>query len=188
MRRTRFQLILCSALFLLAGCENKKLKEPMALAKLPDLAYPVVLPPPPEPESASGIPATIPPEPKPTVRVVKPRPKPRPSKPSDTPVASQPPAKETPASPTPDPGTTISAGIPHSDEQGHRQSTSELIQLTEDNLRSINRQLTQQEQNQVDQIRNFIAQSRSATTDNDLVRAHNLAMKAHLLSDELIRH
>ena len=90
--------------------------------------------------------------------------------------------------PNPDTGPTISAGIPHSVEQGHRQSTSELIQLTEDNLRSLNRQLTPQEQNQVDQIRNFIAQSRSATSDNDLVRAHNLAMKAHLLSDELIRH
>jgi hypothetical protein len=188
MRRTHIQLVFCSALLFVAGCDNKKLKEPMALAKLPDLAYPVVLPPPPEPAAASDIPSTIPPEPKPATRTVKPRPRPRPTKPSDTPVASQPPSKETTTPTTPDTGTTISAGIPHSVEQGHRQSTSELIQLTEDNLRSLNRQLTSQEQSQVEQIRNFIAQSRSATSDNDLVRAHNLAMKAHLLSDELVRH
>ena len=37
------------------------------------------------------------------------------------------------------------------------------------------------------QIRNFLAQARQAQTDNDPVRAHNLALKAHLLSDELVR-
>jgi hypothetical protein len=37
------------------------------------------------------------------------------------------------------------------------------------------------------QTKEFIVQSRKATTENDLVRAHNLAVKARLLSDELVK-
>jgi hypothetical protein len=32
-----------------------------------------------------------------------------------------------------------------------------------------------------------MTQSRQATKDGDLVRAHNLALKAHLLSDDLAK-
>ncbi len=39
----------------------------------------------------------------------------------------------------------------------------------------------------VAQIRNYMTQSRAATTDGDLLRANNLAVKAHLLTDELIK-
>jgi hypothetical protein len=54
-------------------------------------------------------------------------------------------------------------------------------------LKSITRTLDADEQATVAQIRNFMTQSRTAITDNDLVRAHNLALKAHLLSDELVK-
>jgi hypothetical protein len=37
------------------------------------------------------------------------------------------------------------------------------------------------------QIREFIKQSRNATTENDPARAHTLAVKARLLSDELVK-
>jgi len=37
------------------------------------------------------------------------------------------------------------------------------------------------------QIREFIKQSRTAITENDLARAHTLAVKARLLSDELVK-
>ena len=37
------------------------------------------------------------------------------------------------------------------------------------------------------QIREFITQSRKATTENDPERAHNLAVKARVLSDELVK-
>jgi hypothetical protein len=37
------------------------------------------------------------------------------------------------------------------------------------------------------QIREFISQSRKATTENDPERAHNLAVKARVLSDELVK-
>lgn len=40
----------------------------------------------------------------------------------------------------------------------------------------------------VAQIKDYMAQSRKATADADHVRAHNLALKARLLSDELVKH
>ena len=86
-----------------------------------------------------------------------------------------------------DAGGAISATAPHSDDIHNKLTTEQLLQSTDDNLRSIKRILTQDERTQIVQIRNFMVQSRSATTDSDLVRAHNLALKAHLLSDELIR-
>jgi hypothetical protein len=81
----------------------------------------------------------------------------------------------------------VSAALGHTDEAHQRETTAQLLQSTEDNLRSLNRQLSTDERAVVDQIRNFIAQSRAATTDGDAVRARNLALKAHLLSDELAR-
>jgi hypothetical protein len=39
----------------------------------------------------------------------------------------------------------------------------------------------------VTQIKAFITQSRDATKNNDQVRAYNLAVKAHLLSDALAK-
>jgi hypothetical protein len=187
----------CVAPLLLAGCEKKKTKEPFALAKLPDLAYPVVLPPavtsttPPQPA------ASIPEEPKSVPQPVRTKPKPRPQRPATTAEKSnQRPAPSTSSAGSSrvtinsgaDSNSSISAGLPHTDETHHRETTSELMQQTEDNLRLLTRQLSADEQNQVEQIRNFLDQARSATADNDLVRAHNLALKAHLLSDELVRH
>ena len=37
------------------------------------------------------------------------------------------------------------------------------------------------------QINQFMEQSKTAAVAGDLDRAHNLAMKAHLLSDELLK-
>lgn len=37
------------------------------------------------------------------------------------------------------------------------------------------------------QIKEFISQSRKATTENDPARAHTLAVKARLLSDDLVK-
>jgi len=66
-------------------------------------------------------------------------------------------------------------------------TTEQLLQSTETNLSNIKRQLSQDEQAVVTQIRDYMNQSLQATKDNDLVRAHNLALKAQLLSDELAR-
>jgi hypothetical protein len=87
----------------------------------------------------------------------------------------------------PEAGATISPSMPHSDEIHHKLSTAQLIQSTEDNLKSLTRALSNDDKAVVEQIRTYLAQSRSAIAENDVVRAHNLALKAHLLSDELVR-
>ncbi|MCU1284691.1 MAG: hypothetical protein JWO13_1041 [Acidobacteriales bacterium] len=86
-----------------------------------------------------------------------------------------------------DSAANIYPGMAHSDELHHRLTTAQLVQSTEDNVRSLTRKLTQDDKSVLEQIKSFLAQSRSATAENDLVRAHNLALKAHLLSDELAR-
>lgn len=188
--RARSILVGCSlAVMLLAGCEKKRTQPPMALAKLPDLAYPVVLPPQPEeapaPEPATT--TTTATNVKPPARPPRPRPKPKVEKIPEKPTTA---TSGTPAiTPSETDGPpTISAGSPHSVETDQQQSTADLIRMTEEHLRTLNRQLSDTEQRQVDQIRSFVAQAKTAITENDPVRAHNLALKAHLLSDELTRH
>src|SRR5215471_10749782 len=73
------------------------------------------------------------------------------------------------------------------DAASNGQSTQQLIDSTENNLRSIKRQLSQDEESMVTQARDYINGSKQATKDGDFVRAHNLANKAHLLSEELIK-
>jgi len=66
-------------------------------------------------------------------------------------------------------------------------STEQLLESTDANLRSIKRLLSSDEESIVAQVRDYVTQSKQATKDGDLVRAHNLALKAHLLSDELAK-
>jgi hypothetical protein len=66
-------------------------------------------------------------------------------------------------------------------------TTEQLLQSADNNLSNIKRQLSQDEQAIVSQIRDYMTQSHQATKANDLVRAHNLALKAQLLSDDLAR-
>jgi hypothetical protein len=81
----------------------------------------------------------------------------------------------------------ISPSLSHAEVAQAQATTEQLLQTTEANLNGIKRQLSQDEQAIVTQIRDFMAQSRQATKENDLVRAHNLAVKASLLSDELAK-
>jgi hypothetical protein len=65
-------------------------------------------------------------------------------------------------------------------------STEQLQLATEDNLKKISgRQLTADQNETVNQIKQFMDQSKAAVADGDLERGRNLAMKARLLSDEL---
>jgi hypothetical protein len=80
----------------------------------------------------------------------------------------------------------ISAAGPDDDTRS-RQTIEQLLQSTDTNLRSISRQLNDNERAMVEQIRTYMAQARTASTDGDLTRANNLALKAHLLSDELVK-
>jgi hypothetical protein len=86
----------------------------------------------------------------------------------------------------PPPGQ-ISPSLSHAEVTQAQATTEQLLQSTETNLNGIKRQLSQDEQAIVTQIRDFMTQSRQATKENDLARAHNLAVKANLLSDELAK-
>lgn len=87
--------------------------------------------------------------------------------------------------PTPTPGQIS----PNPSQGGlHDQATTEqLLLTTESSLTAIKRQLSRDEEAMVSQIKDFVGQSRQAIKENDLVRAHNLALKAHLLCDDLIK-
>jgi len=68
-----------------------------------------------------------------------------------------------------------------------RFTTEQLLLSTDQNLAGLKRTLSPGEQDMVAQIRLFMQQSRAAIADGDMVRARNLAMKAHLLSDDLVQ-
>jgi len=88
---------------------------------------------------------------------------------------------------TSEPPGAILPGIDQNEANRQREATEKLLLSTDDALKGINRTLTVDEQAMVAQIRNYMTQSRAATTDGDLLRANNLAVKAHLLTDELIK-
>jgi len=69
-----------------------------------------------------------------------------------------------------------------------RATTDQLNASTEENLKKIaDRQLAPSQQEIVTQIQQFVEQSKQAVAADDLERAHNLALKARLLSDELLK-
>jgi len=201
MSKKRLRPIFISAVFgitLLSGCHKQPKPQPLVpppmLPESAMLPVPDALPPADEPAAAPQ------PASPPLTTASKPKPRPRNGKKiSDLKPGNNPPVAETPVVPveaTPPPKITapsrdvptnaaISEGLPHSDEMHRRETAAQLNQSTEDNLRSITRTLSSAEQSIVAQIRSFMAQSQEAIADNDLVRAHNLALKAHLLSDEL---
>lgn len=70
--------------------------------------------------------------------------------------------------------------------QHSRETTAQLLATTDANVQSVaGRQLTPAQQSLLDQIHTYSKQSKEASGAGDLPRAHTLAYKAHLLSDEL---
>ena len=98
------------------------------------------------------------------------------------------PAASAPARPASDSSLSsdqeISVG---SDTELHhdRQTTSQLLDSTLSRLNSLRKPLSAEEQQQVAQIRNYVSQSRAAASQGDMQRARNLALKGHLLADDL---
>jgi hypothetical protein len=74
------------------------------------------------------------------------------------------------------------------EQEVHQRSTVQLTAATEENLKQIEgRDLTSSQQELKNQIKQFMAQSKTAVAAGDLERGHDLALKAHLLSDELLK-
>jgi len=75
-------------------------------------------------------------------------------------------------------------------DQQNRQrgKVNYLLTSTDDNLKKIStRQLTSAQQDSVKQIRTYMEQAKSALVEGDLQRGENLATKARLLSDDLVK-
>jgi hypothetical protein len=86
------------------------------------------------------------------------------------------------------PGTgQVSTGAPNDNGSNNQTTTQQLLDVAENNLRNIKRQLSADEKSTVEHIRDYITQSKDATKEGDNVRAHNMALKARLLSDELAK-
>jgi hypothetical protein len=73
-------------------------------------------------------------------------------------------------------------------QASQQRSTEELSAATEENLKKIaGLQLSAGQEDMVNQIKQFMEQSKAAVAAGDLDGAHNLARKAHLLSEELVK-
>ncbi|MFY9742617.1 MAG: hypothetical protein WA252_19150 [Candidatus Sulfotelmatobacter sp.] len=86
-----------------------------------------------------------------------------------------------------EPNIELLGGSPAQQASSER-STEQITAATNDNLKKIaERQLSSSEQETVGQIRQFIEESRQAAAAGDPERAQNLATKARLLSEELLK-
>jgi outer membrane biosynthesis protein TonB len=200
-RQTFAALLLIALVVGGTGCELHK-KKP----NLPQQAQaPVLAPTTTEPEATQ-------PGPPPPASVEPARPLPTPGevatnippeepapKPARKPTRRTPPPKRTvvenePQEPAPTPPVQppqqqgqLTASVSHNDALQQRVDTQQLLDATENNLRGLTRTLSSDELVMVAHIRSYMQQSKNATGDGDLERAYNLALKARLLSDELVK-
>ncbi|MEO8725970.1 MAG: hypothetical protein ABI383_07565 [Acidobacteriaceae bacterium] len=183
MMRDRHLLLLTISGILLSGCHKR---EPVTLA-------PAAMPPSIQPQPSPSLPAaattpsgttvrppadvanSVPEKPKPIHRSHKQ--KPSPSNPPPVMAAGNQP--ET----APEPVITTPSG-----QNNHlRASTEQLLDITDRNLSGLHyTDLSDDDKATVQQIRGYEKDSRDALVAEDFTRAHNLAVKAQLLSSALV--
>ena len=89
---------------------------------------------------------------------------------------------------TSDPGVALAGGTTGNQASPQRDAANQMLGSTEENLKKIaGRQLSSDQQDMVNQIRQFMEQSKAAVGDGDLDRARTLAWKAQVLSEELVK-
>ena len=192
--------ILLASMLALGGCKKKKPAVPPPQAQAPAISQS-------EPEAQPPVPAASEPNrpqpeatqpeiaPAATAPAPKPKTKPRhAAKKTVPPPAVEKPAEKQPSKTVVTEGGTqpatpqLSASMPHDRAIHQKLNTNQLLEATDYNLKSIARVLNADEQAMLQHIRSYMQQSRDAAKDGDTERAYNLALKAHLLSDELIKH
>jgi len=90
---------------------------------------------------------------------------------------------------TEEPIVLIAPGMSDEKALQNRQGTAQLLATTDANLKKLDlQQLDDSKQDVVKQIQTYVEQARTAEAAGDLDRAHNLAVKAQLLSDDLVSH
>ena len=85
------------------------------------------------------------------------------------------------------PETVIAAAVPNAQVAQLKEDTAKMIESTENTLKGINRNLSDDEKSMRSQIQSYLQQSRKATTDGDYERASLLAKKAQLLVEALVK-
>jgi len=195
-------LLLAVGLLAAVGCEKKKPQLPVQ-ATAPAEPIPTPLPP---AITEEAPPTPAPPPPQQTAKVEEPKPQPpkhHRRKPPQTPAVtaqnetstsaaasgnttvamSRPPANPATEAPA---DTAIAADITNAQLVQQKQTTAQLLETTEKTLSGLHN-LSHDEEEMVAQIRAYVSQSHKATSDGDFERAYNLATKAHLLSDALVK-
>jgi len=87
-----------------------------------------------------------------------------------------------------EPAVQLAPDVSQQQASSQRQGTSQLLASTDESLKKISgRQLASNQQEMVQQIRKFMEQAKAANDEGDLERAHNLALKANLLAQELAK-
>lgn len=110
------------------------------------------------------------------------------AKASSTPLPPCPPPKKVIHNGGSDEPTIQLIGGSPAEQASNERSTEQLSAATQENLNKIaQRQLTPGRQEMVNQIKQFMEQSKTAVAAGDAKRGHNLAQKAHLLSQELLK-
>jgi hypothetical protein len=88
-----------------------------------------------------------------------------------------------------EPPAQIMPGLTPEEASQQRQNAKELLNRTEEDLKRLaGRTLDSLQEETVAQIHNYVDGARSALQDGDTQRAHTLALKAHLLADDLVKH
>ena len=194
--------LLLPPLLLLVGCEKKKaslppktqaptvavvLPDELPLTQAPDdSSAPVaqVTPPPPQSKTKPKKPAKNTPT---TAKKTSPPESPPSQPPPATPqtVASARPPKP----PDAEIGTTsaLVAAVPNAQVLQQKEDTARMVDATENALKGLTRSLSDDEKSMRTQIQSYLQQSHKATTDGDYERAFNLAKKAQLLAEALVK-
>jgi hypothetical protein len=85
------------------------------------------------------------------------------------------------------PETMIAAAVPNAQLVRQKEDTTRMVDATENALKELTRSLSSEEESMKNQIQSYLKQSRRATSDGDFERAFNLAKKAQILTDALIK-
>ncbi len=89
---------------------------------------------------------------------------------------------------TSEPSLQLAGGDVGNKASRERATANQMLEQTEQNLKKLEgRSLTTNQQDVVNQIRQFMEQSKGAVTAGDLDRARTLAWKAQTLSDDLLK-
>ncbi len=90
---------------------------------------------------------------------------------------------------TAEPIAQILPGITEEEANRQRQGAEQLLAGAEISLKELSgRTLKPRQQDEIVQIRQYMDGARSALQESDIQRAHTLALKAYLLSDDLVKH